>query len=98
MRRRLRELSSQMAAKTLKHEGAEEFFFKTSPKEIRSLFLTTLNRLTQARRNEFESERTRLSWADSPPPPNLESLSIQTPLMRTLRGGRVSVLTGCRSV
>ena len=30
MRRRLRELSSQMAAKILKHERAEEFHFKKS--------------------------------------------------------------------
>ena len=46
----------------------------------------------QAHRNEFESERARLSWADtSSPLPNLESLNSQTPLIRT---SRVSVLSG----
>ena len=42
----------------------------------------SLNIATQASRNEFESERARLSWADtSSPPPNLASLNSQTPLV-----------------
>ena len=52
----------------------------------------SLNIATQASRNEFESERARLSWADtSSPPPNLESLNSQTPLVG-ING--LSVLSG----
>ena len=44
----------------------------------------------QAHRNEFESERARLSWADtSSPPPNLESLNSQTPVNTDTEGVRI---------
>ena len=44
----------------------------------------------QAHRNEFESERARLSWADtSSPPPNLEGLNSQTPVNTDTEGVRI---------
>ena len=45
--------------------------------------------LNQARRNEAESDRARLLWAETPSPALAKSskcLNSQTPLTRTLRG------------
>ena len=43
--------------------------------------------LNQARRNEAESDRARLLWAETPPPAkSWKCLNSQTPLIRTLRG------------
>ena len=50
--------------------------------------------LNQARRNEAESDRARLLWAETPSPPpsppapakSSKCLNSQTPLTRTLRG------------